>query len=495
VSVSFGGQPDAVALRDSLAAGEGSVKAVVEECLARIAEHNDRLGAFTRVEDERAHVRAAELDAKRDAGEPLGPLFGVPVAIKANLCWKGAVADCSSKLLANYRPPYDATVVRRLIDADAVIVGSTNMDEFAMGSSTENSAHGEAHNPWDETRTPGGSSGGSAVAVAAGMVPVALGSDTGGSVRQPAALCGLLGLKPTYGRVSRYGLIAFGSSLDAVSPFARTVRDVARTLEVISGACDRDSTCLPLPPYEAVQPADPSRLAGFRIGVPKQCFPPELDAGVRKCVEAALKELERIGCELVPIELPHAELAIPTYYVVATAEASSNLARYDGVSFGQRAGAHGTLQEMFAATREAGFGEEVKRRVLLGTYVLSAGYQDEWYGRAQRARTKILGDYQQAFEDVDLVVGPTSPCTAFRLGEKTADPIAMYQTDLLTVPASLAGLPAISVPCGTSEGLPVGLQLVAPAREDARVLRAAQAFELATDHHRALPPMLQGAGA
>ncbi|MCA8981193.1 MAG: Asp-tRNA(Asn)/Glu-tRNA(Gln) amidotransferase subunit GatA [Planctomycetes bacterium] len=482
-------------MRNALDAGTGTVKDVVEECLARIAERDGELHAFTRVEAECARARAAELDAKRASGAALGALFGVPVALKANLCWKGGIADCSSKLLANYAPPYDATVVRRLLDADAVIVGTTNMDEFAMGSSTENSAHGPTSNPWDTERTPGGSSGGSAVAVAGGMVPIALGSDTGGSVRQPAALCGVHGLKPTYGRVSRYGLIAFGSSLDAVSPFARTIRDVARVLEVISGACDRDSTCLPLPPFEAPQPADPSRLAGFRVGVPKQCFPAELDAGVRACVESALQQLERIGCELVPIELPHAELAIPTYYVVATAEASSNLARYDGVGFGVRAGSELGLQEMFAATREAGFGEEVKRRILLGTYVLSAGYQDEWYGRAQHARTKILGDYLQAFEEVDLVAGPTSPCTAFRLGEKTADPIAMYQTDLLTVPASLAGLPAISVPCGTSAGLPVGLQLVAPAQEDGRLLRAAQAFELATDHHRALPPMLLGAQA
>lgn len=450
---------------------------------------DDPLNAFVSLRREEAIVEARALEA--DAG----PLGGMPIAIKDNLCVRGTRTTCASKVLESWVAPYDATAVAKLKRAGAVLVGKTNMDEFAMGSSSEHSAFGPVLNPHDPTRVPGGSSGGSAACVAAGWVPAALGSDTGGSVRQPGAFCGVTAIKPTYGRVSRYGLIAFGSSLDAVSPFARTIRDVARVLEVISGACDRDSTCLPLPPFEAPQPADPSRLAGFRVGVPKQCFPAELDAGVRECVEAALKQLERIGCELVPIELPHAELAIPTYYVVATAEASSNLARYDGVSFGVRSGSELGLQEMFAATREAGFGEEVKRRILLGTYVLSAGYQDEWYGRAQRARTKILGDYQQAFEDVDLVAGPTSPCTAFRLGEKTADPIAMYQTDLLTVPASLAGLPAISMPCGISNGLPVGLQLVAPAQEDGRLLRAAQAFELATDHHRALPPMLQGTGA
>lgn len=460
----------------------------------RIDAVDDKIHGYLHVMRDVAREQAKRADSSIADGTA-GSMTGIPIALKDILCTVDAPTTAASKLMEGYVSPYDATVVRKLRDAGAVFLGKTNTDEFAMGSSTENSAHEPTRNPWDRERTPGGSSGGSAVAVAAGMVPIALGSDTGGSVRQPAALCGVLGMKPTYGRVSRYGLIAFGSSLDAVSPFARSVRDVARVLEVISGVDDRDSTSLPLPPFEAAQSADPSRLAGFRLGVPKQCFPAELDHGVRQQVESALKQLERIGCELVPIELPHAELAIPTYYVVATAEASSNLARYDGVGFGQRAGANGSLQEMFAATREAGFGEEVKRRILLGTYVLSAGYQDAWYGRAQRARTKILGDYQRAFETVDLVVGPTSPCTAFRLGEKTADPIAMYQTDLLTVPASLAGLPAISVPCGTSSGLPVGLQFVAPAQADDRLLRAALAFELATDHHHALPPMLQGTGS
>jgi aspartyl-tRNA(Asn)/glutamyl-tRNA(Gln) amidotransferase subunit A len=482
---------DAVALQGTLARGDAGVEATIAETFERIDAVDARLHVFLNTERAYAERRAADLDRALAAGEEPGPLFGVPIALKANMCLEGFESSCGSKILAGYRAPYTATFVQRLLDAGAIPIGTTNMDEFAMGSSSENSAFGATRNPWDPSRTPGGSSSGSAVAVAAGLVPIALGSDTGGSVRQPAALCGIHGFKPTYGRVSRYGLIAFGSSLDQVSPFARSVRDIELVMSVMSGTDRNDSTCLDEPPLEPEAPRDPASLAGLSVGVPKEYFPSSLEPGVRRVVEAALATLEKLGAKIVPVSLPHTEYAIATYYVLATAEASSNLARYDGVRYGLRVEGDGSLQGMFAATREAGFGPEVKRRILLGTYVLSAGYYEAWYGRALKARARLRQDFESAFESVDVIAGPTSPLAAFKLGEKADDPLAMYLADALTVPTSLSGLPAISVPCGTVEvdstTLPVGMQLIGQYRSDARVLRVARAFESATEFARARP--------
>ena len=483
-------QADANALRTAILAGECSVREVTASCLERIDSHRD-LNAFCDVFRAEALARAEELDAALARGDEPGALFGVPVAIKANMCLQGQKANCGSRMLENYSPPYTATFVARLIDAGAVIVGSTNMDEFAMGSSGENSAYGPTLNPWDRDRTPGGSSSGSAVAVAAGLVPIALGSDTGGSVRQPAAMCGIHGFKPTYGRVSRYGLIAFGSSLDQVSPFARSVRDLELVLEIISGEDASDSSCLPQPPFERAT-SDTGRLDGLKFGVPREYFPDTLDKNIRTHCEAAIEQLIALGAERVDVDLPHTPHAIPTYYVVATAEASSNLARYEGVGYGARTAGDGTLQGMFAATRAASFGDEVKRRILLGTYVLSAGYSEKWYGKALRVRRLLKNDFDRAFEEVDFIVSPTSPVTAFKLGERTDDPVAMYLADSLTTPMSLVGLPAISTPCGfideAGASLPVGLQIVAPQLCDARALYVARVFEQATEHSQARPP-------
>ncbi len=481
---------DATALRDSILAGERTVRDAVLECFDNLDSKRD-LNAFLQDFREDALVRAEELDAAKARGDATGELFGVPIAIKANMCLRGQVSSCGSRMLETYKPPYTATFVQRLLDAGAVIVGATNMDEFAMGSSGENSAFGPTLNPWDVERTPGGSSSGSAVAVAAGIVPIALGSDTGGSVRQPAAMCGIHGFKPTYGRVSRYGLIAFGSSLDQVSPFARTVRDLELVLQVISGEDEFDSSCLPRPPFDPAT-SDSGRLDGLKFGVPKEYFPADLDSEIRARCEAAIDQLVALGAERVEIELPNTRHAIPTYYVVATAEASSNLARYEGVGYGTRTDGDGTLQGMFAATRATSFGDEVTRRILLGTYVLSAGYAEKWYGKALRLRRLLKNDFDRAFEEVDFIVSPTSPIPAFRLGEKTEDPIAMYLADSLTTPMSLVGLPAISTPCGFIEhegkSLPVGLQIVAPLLSDARALYVARVFEEATEHSKATPP-------
>ncbi len=480
-------------LRQGMLDGVLEAEAVLEHFLERAASANPELHAFQAIDADGARARLADLLKARDAGQAPGPLFGVPVALKANMCLAGTETNCGSRILAGYRPPYTATFVERLLAAGAVPIGMTEMDEFAMGSSGENSAYGCTRNPWDTGRTAGGSSSGSAAAVAAGMVPLALGSDTGGSVRQPAALCGVYGLKPTYGRVSRYGLVAFGSSLDQVSPFARCVRDLELSLEAVSGHDPRDATSLPLEAFEPERPAEPRRLVGLRVGVARQYMEGAVEPGVQAACRDALARIEELGAELVEIDLPHTEFAIPTYYVVATAEASSNLGRYDGSLFGQRVEGDGSLQGMFAATREAGFGEEVKRRILLGTYVLSAGYFDAWYGQAQKVRTLLRRDFEQAFEEVDLVAGPTSPSAPFRLGEKSQDALAMYQSDACTVPASLAGLPALSLPAGfvEEEGrrLPVGLQLVGPALSESRLLRVAGAHELATDHHRQRPEL------
>ena len=460
-------------IRAAVAARETSAVEVCRDALDRIERLDPSLHAFLHVDADGALARAARLDREPP---PDAPLLGVPVAIKDNICTAGVRTTAASRLLEHYVPPYSAAVVERLERAGAVIVGKTNCDEFAMGSSTEHSAFGPTRNPWAPDRIPGGSSGGSAAAVAAGMVPIALGSETGGSIRQPAALCGVLGLKPTYGRVSRYGLIAFGSSLDQVGPFARTAADLATLLGVIAGPDIRDSTCAPdAPPDYAAAAADAS-LAGLRVGVPRDLLKEGVEAAVRDAFEASLRELTNAGATITDVVLPHAPLAIPVYYLVANAEASSNLARFDGVRYGTRAEA-ATLAETYYRTR-AKFGAEAKRRIMIGTFVLSAGYYDAYYVKAQQVRALIRRDYDEAFTRVDVVALPTTPTVAFRIGERTADPLQMYLSDVFTAAANLAGLPAISVPCGVSgEGLPVGLQLTARAFDESVLVRAAAAVE------------------
>jgi aspartyl-tRNA(Asn)/glutamyl-tRNA(Gln) amidotransferase subunit A len=451
---------------------------------------NPRLNAFNTIVADRALARAAEIDRRRAAGESLGPLAGVPVAVKDNICVRGVRTTASSRILENYLPAYDATVVRRLEDAGAVIVGKTNCDEYAMGSSNENSAYGPVRNPWALDRAPGGSSGGSAVSVAAGLVPLALGSDTGGSIRQPAALSGVVGLKPTYGRVSRYGLIALASSLDQVGPFTRTVRDAAVSLGVLAGADPSDSTTAanPTPDYRSALTGD---IRGIRIGVPRTFISEGVDSAVLHAFDAALSVLRDAGATLVDIDLPHAKYAVPVYYLVMTAEASSNLARYDGVRYGHRTAHADALQTMYSRSRDEGFGPEVKRRIMLGTYVLSAGYYDAYYLKAQQVRTLLRRDYEAAFENVDVVAMPTSPTPAFRLGEKTSDPLQMYLADIFTVSANLTGSPALNVPCGfTDDRLPIGMQFVGRMFDEATLLRVGDAYERATGWCTELPPVV-----
>ena len=472
-------------IRAAIAHEGATAAAICEAALERIAASDARLGAFIEVAADAARVRAAALDRLPDNAR--GPLHGVPVALKDNLCTQGLATTAASKILAGYVPPYDATVVSRLEQAGAVVVGKANCDEFAMGSSTENSAFGPTKNPWDELRTPGGSSGGSAVAVASGMVPVSLGSDTGGSIRQPAALCGVVGLKPTYGRVSRYGLIAFASSLDQIGPFARTVADAAQMLQIIAGADVHDATASREPVSDYVS-ALTGEIAGLRIGVPRALLGEGVDTEIVTAVEQALQVLMARGARLVEVDLPHARFAIPVYYLVATAEASSNLARFDGVRYGYRTADGRTLKTMYLKTRDEGFGAEVKRRIMLGTYVLSAGYYDAFYLKAQQVRTLIRRDYEAAFATCDIVAMPTTPRPAFRLGEKVNDPLQMYLEDIFTVSANLSGLPAISVPCGfSSTRLPIGLQLTGRPFDEAGLLRAADAYERETDWHRQMP--------
>jgi len=477
------------AIREAIAAGRVSAVEVCRAALTRIDTVDPSLNAFNLVDADRALASAAAIDRRRTAGEPLGPLAGVPVALKDNLCVRGMRTTASSRILERFVPPYDATAVARLEAAGAVVVGKTNCDEFAMGSSNENSACGPVRNPWAPDRTPGGSSGGSAAAVAAGCVPLALGSDTGGSIRQPAAFCGVVGLKPTYGRVSRYGLLAFASSLDQIGPIARTAADAALVLSVIAGVDRADATSSHEPVADFTPPPAVD-VHGVRIGIPRAFVTSGVDAGVRRAFEAALETLRSAGASLVDIELPHAKYAIPVYYLVATAEASSNLARYDGVRYGYRSAraADASFRDMYSRTRDEGFGPEVKRRIMLGTYVLSAGYYDAFYLKAQQVRTLLRGDYQRAFEQVDVVAMPTSPIPPFRLGEKTADPLQMYLADVFTVSANLAGLPAISVPCGFVDGtLPVGLQLTGRMFDESTLLRIAEAYERLTAWHARTP--------
>ncbi|RMG78874.1 MAG: Asp-tRNA(Asn)/Glu-tRNA(Gln) amidotransferase subunit GatA [Chloroflexi bacterium] len=467
--------------------GEITSVALTRAYLDRIEKLDPTIRAYLKVTPERALADAEAADKARQNGDDR-PLLGIPMAIKDVLSTEGIETTCASKILEGYVPVFNATAVQRLYDAGIVMLGKLNMDEFAMGSSNENSAFFPAYNPWDTSRVPGGSSGGSAAAVAARMAAATLGTDTGGSIRLPGAFCGVAALKPSYGRVSRYGLIAYGSSLDQAGPLARTVEDVARVLGVIAGHDPLDSTSMPLevPDYVAALTGD---VKGLRIGIPKEYFVDGIQPEVEQAVRAALAQLESMGAELVEVSLPHTEYALPVYYIIAPAEASANLARYDGIRFGARVET-GDMWETYRATR-ALFGEEVKRRIMIGTYTLSAGYYDAYYGKAQAVRTLIKQDFDKALEQVDVLAAPVSPTTAFKLGENTADPIQMYLADVLTISVNLAGVPGLSVPCGfDSDNLPIGLQIIGKAFDEATVLRVGHAYEQATDWHKRRPPVL-----
>jgi len=467
-------QESATALAAAVRSREVSALEVADAHLDRALRWNDQVEAFLHLEPEEVRRQAREIDRRLAGGEDPGPLAGVPVALKDNLCARGQPTTCASRILEPFVPPYDAFVVERLRAAGAVLFGKTNLDEFAMGSSTENSAFGPTRNPHDLRRTAGGSSGGSAAAVAAGLAPLALGSDTGGSIRQPAALCGVVGLKPTYGLVSRYGLIAFASSLDQIGPFARTVDDAALLLETIAGFDPRDATSSGAPVPDLHREGD---VKGLRIGVPKECFAEGLSPDVRSAVLGAIRALGDAGAKIEEVSLPLSRHGIAVYYIVAPSEASSNLARYDGVRFGLR-GEGSSVEEMFAQTRGEGFGAEVKRRILLGTFALSSGYYEAYYGRAQKVRAAMRHEMEECFQRVDLLASATTPTAAFLLGEKASDPLAMYLSDVLTVTANLCGVPALSLGCGrTAEGLPVGLQLTAPRFGESALFAAARAAE------------------
>lgn len=501
-------------LRD-LEARRVSSRELTEAYLAQIEKHDGQVKAFLHVDREGALAQAKDIDDRRAAGKPVGKLAGLPVAIKDVLCTKGVVTTCGSKMLENFKPPYDATVIAKLKAADAVLIGKTNMDEFAMGGSTENSAFFKTRNPWDLERVPGGSSGGAAACLAASMAPLSIGTDTGGSIRQPAAFCGVTGLKPTYGRVSRYGLVAFASSLDQIGPMAASAKDTALLLDAIAGHDPLDSTSVPLdvPNYSASidQP-----LAGLKLGRVKEHFGPGLDPEIEAAVNEAIRVFTGLGATVVDISLPHSKYGISTYYIIAPSEASSNLARYDGVHFGYRTDEKAMLAEleaeqkqlaaagderglknldtslirMYRKSRAEGFGPEVKRRIMLGTYTLSAGYYDAYYLKALKVRRLIRGDYDKAFEQVDFIIGPTTPSPAFKLGEKTDDPLSMYLEDLYTVTANLAGIGGMSIPCGlTKAGLPIGLQLQCRPFDEERLLRAGHMFQQATDWHTKRPKL------
>jgi len=467
------------AARSAVAEGKTTATALAESYFAKIESDDPKIGAYLMLSKERALTKAGEVDALAKKGEKLPPLAGVPVGIKDVLVTKGVRTTAGSKILSNYIPPYDCTAVARLESAGAVVLGKLNCDEFAMGSSNENSAYKPVHNPRDLSRVPGGSSGGSAAAVAADMAVATLGSDTGGSIRQPASFCGVLGLKPTYGRVSRYGLIAFASSLDNIGPFAKTAKDAAIMLRTIAGRDPMDSTSAEVPVPDYVSEVD-KPVKGMKVGVAKEYFGEGLEPETRAAIEAAIQKLAKLGCEIVDVSLPHTKYAIPAYYLVATAEASSNLARFDGVRYGHRAKAVRSLSDMYRRSRDEGFGAEVKRRIMLGTYALSAGYYDAYYLKAQRVRTLLTNDFIEAFKKVDVIVGPTSPTPAFKLGEKVDDPLAMYLADIYTVTANLAGIPGISIPVGNSkESLPIGMQIFGKHFDEATILRFAHAYEKA----------------
>jgi aspartyl-tRNA(Asn)/glutamyl-tRNA(Gln) amidotransferase subunit A len=465
-------------VREAIAARKASAREITAEYFKRIAARNSELNAYLTLCEERAYKQADRVDVQAAAGKPLGPLAGVPMAVKDVISTRGIRTTCSSKILKNYIPPYDATAVTRLEAAGAVILGKTNCDEFAMGSSNENSAYGNVQNPAAPGCVPGGSSGGSAAAVAADLAVASLGTDTGGSIRQPGSFCGIPAMMGSYGRVSRYGLIAFASSLDRIGPFAHNVADVAAVLKVMAGRDPNDSTSTTAP-VEDYSGTLNNPVKGMKIGIPKEYFGAGMNQGVREKVDAGIELLRKLGCQTREIQLPHTDYAIATYYIIATAEASSNLARYDGVRYGPRAEAD-SLIAMYRKTRGAGFGPEVKRRIVLGTYVLSAGYYNAYYLKGQKVRALIADDFKKAFAQVDAIVTPTSPVPPFKIGERTDDPLQMYLADIYTVTGSLAGLPGISVPSGKSSGnLPVGLQIVGPAFGEARVLQLAHAFEQA----------------
>ncbi|MEW8979571.1 MAG: Asp-tRNA(Asn)/Glu-tRNA(Gln) amidotransferase subunit GatA [Symbiobacterium sp.] len=474
--------------------GELSAVEITESVLSRIAEVEPAVGAFLTVTAEHALDRARKLDARRKAGDTeFGPLAGVPIALKDNICTCGIETNCASRMLKGWVPPYDATVVERLRASGAIIIGKTNMDEFAMGSSGETSAFHVTRNPWDLDRIPGGSSSGSAAAVAAEEVPVALGTDTGGSIRQPAALTGVVGMKPTYGYVSRYGVVAFASSLDQVGPIGHDVEDVARVFQVIAGPDRRDSTNAGRTPPEVKFGGEPS-LKGVRLGIPREYFGSGIEDGVKARIEEAIRQLEDLGAAVEECSLPTTEYALSAYYIIAPAEASANLARFDGVRYGHRTAQANGLHDMYSKTRAEGFGPEVKRRIMIGTYALSSGYYDAYYKKAQQVRTLVLQEFQRAFERFDALVTPTTPVTAWRLGEKLDDPLSMYLADICTIPVNLAGLPAVSVPCGFADGLPVGLQLIGKHFADTQLLQIAWAYQKVTKHHEARPNLAPKGG-
>jgi aspartyl-tRNA(Asn)/glutamyl-tRNA(Gln) amidotransferase subunit A len=467
---------------------ELKISEMVDVSLKRIAEVEDKIKAFITLNEEGARQQAAKMDEQLSADGPRGLLFGLPAAIKDNIVTEGLRTTCASQILANHLPIYNATVMNRLQEAQAITVGKANMDEFAMGGSNENSSFYPTRNPWNTEYVPGGSSGGSAAAVASGEVYFALGSDTGGSIRQPAAYCGVVGLKPTYGLVSRFGLVAFASSLDQIGPLTKNVEDAAYVLQAIAGHDPLDSTSanVAIPDYISALTGD---VKGLKIGMPKEYFDEGIDPQVKDAVLTALKQLEGLGAVIEEISLPHTEYAVACYYILASSEASSNLARYDGVRYGVRAENAENLMDMYCKTRSAGFGSEVKRRIMLGTYSLSSGYYDAYYLKAQKVRTLIKRDFDLAFAKVDVIAGPTAPTTAFKIGSQINDPLTMYLNDICTIPVSLAGVPAISVPCGFIDGLPVGLQLIGKPFAEATILRAAHAFEQHTDYHQKRPQL------
>lgn len=465
----------AIALREKFLRGELSASAIIDQCLTKIDREDQQVGAFLSVFHERARNKAKDLDQKRQAGQKLGRLAGVPIAIKDNMHVKGEITTCASKFLTNYRAPFDATVTRLLEEEDAILIGKTNLDEFAMGSSTENSALQKTRNPRNLKCTPGGSSGGSAAAVAAQFCPLALGSDTGGSVRLPASFCGIVGFKPTYGRISRYGLVAYASSLDQIGPLAANTEDIALLMEILGQHCERDSTSYLAPADEYLKQLD-KNISGMRIGIPWQ-FLEDLAPEPKAIFNQSLEKLKALGAQIVDIDLSLLKYAVAVYYIVATAEASTNLARFDGIRYGVRSPRAKTLDEVYEFSKEEGYGPEVKRRILLGTYVLSAGYQDAYYKKAQKVRTLIIQKYQEAFSKCDLIATPVSPFTAFEIGA-IKDPLQMYLEDIYTIGANLAGLPAISIPQGAAkDGMPLGIQLLGPQKRDTLVIKAAHAFE------------------
>ncbi|MCE4148014.1 Asp-tRNA(Asn)/Glu-tRNA(Gln) amidotransferase subunit GatA [Bacillus amyloliquefaciens] len=467
---------------------EIKISDLVDESYKRIASVDDKVQAFLQLDEERARAYAKELDEAVDGRSEHGLLFGMPIGVKDNIVTKGLRTTCSSKILENFDPIYDATVVERLQAAEAVTIGKLNMDEFAMGSSTENSAYKATKNPWNLDTVPGGSSGGSAAAVAAGEVPFSLGSDTGGSIRQPASFCGVVGLKPTYGRVSRYGLVAFASSLDQIGPITRNVEDNAFLLQAISGPDKMDSTSanVDVPDFLSSLTGD---IKGLKIAVPKEYLGEGVGKEAKESVLAALKVLEGLGATWEEVSLPHSKYALATYYLLSSSEASANLARFDGIRYGYRSDNADNLIDLYKQTRSEGFGNEVKRRIMLGTFALSSGYYDAYYKKAQKVRTLIKKDFEDVFEKYDVIVGPTTPTPAFKIGEKTSDPLTMYANDILTIPVNLAGVPGISVPCGFADGLPLGLQIIGKHFDESTVYRVAHAFEQATDHHKAKPEL------